>query len=287
MMFLLVVTLSSMVLAAIMSVIAWRIAAEERRRSEARVAALAEEIHAPAAAQPRAAAQSAGARRADVGLRAEPRPTSFPAPRSAPRWDDLPLRPVDRAAAAPELFATTQAERAGSGLGIVAAVCALVFAVGLALMIGLGRGLPPADGGALHLSRTAPIAGQAPAATAAPIAAVPSAAAPATVPLELVALGHERESDRLTVRGVVRNPASGAPVERLTAVVFAFNADGGFLASGRAIIDASAALRPGGESTFVVTVPGAGAVGRYRVSFRTDDRVVPHVDRRDPPKTSS
>jgi hypothetical protein len=162
-----------------------------------------------------------------------------------------------------------------------------VFAGALALMIGLGRGLPPADGGALRLSRTAPIAGQTPAAAAAPIAAAPSAAAPAAVPLELVALGHDRDSDRLTVRGVVRNPASGAPVERLTAVVFAFNADGGFLASGRAIIDASSALRPGGESTFVVTVPGAGAVGRYRVSFRTDDRVVPHVDRRDPPKASS
>jgi hypothetical protein len=42
----------------------------------------------------------------------------------------------------------------------------------------------------------------------------------------------------------------------------------------------SSSLRPGGETTFVVTVPGAGDVGRYRVSFRTDDRIVPHVDRR-------
>jgi hypothetical protein len=83
----------------------------------------------------------------------------------------------------------------------------------------------------------------------------------------------------------VRNPPSGAPVARLTAVVFAFNADGGFLASGRAIIEASA-LRPGGESTFVVSVPGAGAVGRYRVSFRADDRVVPHVDKREPKASS-
>ena len=38
----------------------------------------------------------------------------------------------------------------------------------------------------------------------------------------------------------------------------------------------------GGESPFVVTVPGAADVGRYRVSFRTDDRVVPHIDRRSP-----
>jgi len=29
----------------------------------------------------------------------------------------------------------------------------------------------------------------------------------------------------------------------------------------------------------MVSVPGAN-VGRYRVSFRTDDKIVPHVDRR-------
>jgi hypothetical protein len=29
-----------------------------------------------------------------------------------------------------------------------------------------------------------------------------------------------------------------------------------------------------------VTIPGAVDVGRYRVSFRTDEGVVPHVDRR-------
>jgi hypothetical protein len=107
----------------------------------------------------------------------------------------------------------------------------------------------------------------------------PAAAAPAPVPLELVALGHERDGDRLTVRGVVRNPASGAARDRVTAVVFLFNRDGGFLASGRATVE-SPTLPPGGESTFVVTIPGASDVGRYRVSFRTDDRILPHVDRR-------
>jgi hypothetical protein len=40
-------------------------------------------------------------------------------------------------------------------------------------------------------------------------------------------------------------------------------------------------LAPGSETAFVVTVPHANEVGRYRVSFRSDDRVVPHVDRRD------
>jgi len=101
----------------------------------------------------------------------------------------------------------------------------------------------------------------------------------AALPLELVALGHERDGESLIVRGIVRNPASGAAVDRLTAVVFLFNREGGFLSSGRVAVETSA-LRPGTESTFVVTVPGAGAVERYRVSFRTDDRIVPHVDRR-------
>ena len=96
-----------------------------------------------------------------------------------------------------------------------------------------------------------------------------------------MALGHERDADRLTIRGVVRNPPSGSHVSGLTAVVFLFSRDGGFLTSGRAAIDASA-LAPGAESPFVVTVAGAADVGRYRVSFRTDDGVVPHVDRRDP-----
>jgi hypothetical protein len=281
MMFLLVVTLSSMALAALMSVIAWRIAAEERRRSEARIAALAAEIHAPAAAPPRAvAAQAGGVRRAEMGLRAEPpRVSSFPPPRPAPRWDDdLQLRPGERTAATPDLFAVKET-RAGSRSGIVAAVGALVFAGGLALMIGLGRGAPTRGGMAPLADQIAPSAPQTPAVSVARAAVAPA------VPLELVALGHERNRDRLTVRGVVRNPPSGAPVARLTAVVFAFNADGGFLASGRAIIEASA-LRPGGESTFVVSVPGAGAVGRYRVSFRADDRVVPHVDKREPKASS-
>jgi hypothetical protein len=110
----------------------------------------------------------------------------------------------------------------------------------------------------------------------APAVVVPPAAA---LPLELVALGHERDGDSLIVRGILRNTGSGAAVDRLTAVVFLFHRDGGFLSSGRVAVETSR-LRPGGESTFVVTVSGAAAVDRYRVSFRTDDRIVPHVDRR-------
>jgi len=107
----------------------------------------------------------------------------------------------------------------------------------------------------------------------------PIAALPADQALQLLSLDQERSDDRLTVRGVVRNPPRGSEVDHLTAVVLLFNQQGGFLTSGRSPIE-SASLQPGTEAKFVVTVPGAADVGKYRVSFRTDDRVVPHVDRR-------
>jgi len=62
-------------------------------------------------------------------------------------------------------------------------------------------------------------------------------------------------------------------------VVFAFDRDGGFVTSGRAPIDA-VQLSPGADSTFTVALSHAERVVRYRVSFRTDTAVVPHVDKR-------
>ena len=222
MMFLLIVTLTSMLLAAIMSVIAWRMAGDERRRSEARVAALAAEIH--------------GA--------AEPPPSAMDRFREAP---------VDT-----NVFGRERPP-SGSRAAIVVGGGAVVFGAAVAFAIRAGSAAPRA------LRRANP-----------PNAA---AAAPSPVPLELLALGHERVGDQLTVRGVIRNPVSGVGMDRVTAVVFLFTPDGGFLESGRAGV-AATALRPGEESTFVVTVPRAAEVARYRVSFRTDERVVPHLDRR-------
>jgi hypothetical protein len=230
-MFLLMLTLMSMLLAAIMSVIAWRIALEERRRSEGRVAALAAEIH---------------------GIAAPPaRVTRGPI-------EDLELRPAAAMTTRSDLFTQAQQPAASrSRLVASAAIGVFMFGTVAALAIVLSAG-----------SRSVANPARANAATAG-----------RTMPLELVALGHQREGDQLTVRGVVRNPAAGERLDSLTAVVFLFNHDGGFLASGRAAVE-SAPLGPGGESVFVVTVPGANDVERYRVSFRTDDRIVPHVDRR-------
>ncbi len=99
------------------------------------------------------------------------------------------------------------------------------------------------------------------------------------LPLELIALGHERELDRLTIRGVIRSSSTTAGIGQLTAVVMLFNRDGAFIASGRAAVHDSDAA-PGAERRFIVSVPAAAEVGRYRVSFTNDDRIVPHVDKR-------
>jgi hypothetical protein len=234
--FLLLVTLTSMVLAGIMSAIAWRMAAEERRRSAARVAALAAEIH------------------------GDPRRRPVPA-----ALEDLDIRSTPPPADANGMFAIA-AQHSGSRRTVVAAGV-LVFGGVVALAILLSGGSNVGARGAAPAPATA--------------AATPRPDPPQPAPLELMALTHEREGDRLIVRGIVRNPSSAAPFTDVAAVVSLFNRDGGFLASGRVTIDPSA-LRPGEETPFVVTIPGAADAGRYRVSFRTDDRVVPHVDRRGP-----
>lgn len=227
---LLLVTLVSMSLAAIMGIVAWHSSREEGRRSEARIAALAAEIHdEPAGSQ--AAAEPSG-----------------------------------------DLFAARPPARAGLRFATVAAGGLFVCASAAALAVVSSNASGPAPGSAVHdrSIQTAP-------ANAERRADASNAAA--AVPIELVALGYERDGDRLIVRGIVRNPSSGAPLDRVTAVVLMFKEDGGFLGSGRATVE-SPALGPGGETAFAVTVPGAHAVGRYRVSFRSEDRIVPHIDRR-------
>ena len=99
------------------------------------------------------------------------------------------------------------------------------------------------------------------------------------MPLELVSLRHDRQTSRLAVSGLVRNPVAGRPVERLSAVVFLFDQQGTFITSAKAPVD-FIKLGVGDESPFVVSLDAPANVARYRVSFRTDDGIVPHIDRR-------
>ena len=197
------VTGLSVGVAAFASVIAWRLVRDERRRSEARVQALAAEIG------------------------AEP--------------GDSPLEP-------------------GSALPFPLAAAAIIAFVAAGAV---------GAAGAFALNRDA----------ATPAAPIATPAPVADVPLELVALGHDRSGTGLTVRGIVRNPAGSASRGGLSAFVQIYDDRGGLLTTGSAPL-ASAALGPGAESTFVIVVPNADRVERYRVSFRSADNVIPHLDRR-------
>jgi hypothetical protein len=111
----------------------------------------------------------------------------------------------------------------------------------------------------------------------------PSASAAASrgaeAPLELISLRHERQRAELAITGLVRNPAGGYAVEKLAAVVFLFDQQGALVTSARADVDFTT-LAPGDESPFVITLAAPPTVARYRVSFRNDAGVVPHIDRR-------
>lgn len=112
-------------------------------------------------------------------------------------------------------------------------------------------------------------------------AAAEATAAPTAQPsqeLELLSMRHARTGDNMTVIGLVRNRGEDAAAA-IMAVVFVFDRDGGFVASGRAPLE-FARIANGDESPFQVTIPDVKEVGRYRVSFRTESGIVPHVDRR-------
>ena len=254
---LIITTIAASIIAVVTGLFAWRLARQERRRSAARVAALAADLHDMESYRERA-----------TGVRAEP-----PHVRAEPsRVQGVRLRPLDvdalelgripRVAADTELFKNVQPTgRSRSTVSTVLIVGGMAVAMALALVVATGRG-----------GATAPL-------TASDSLRSATPADPA--PLELLALSHDRDDDRLTVRGVVRNPSAGATIEQLAAVVFLFDTNGGFLDSGRASLPV-AVLTPGAKAPFVVSIDGAAGVGRYRVSFRSGHRVLPHVDRRTP-----
>jgi len=180
---------------------------------------------------------------------------------------------VERVAARPDLPLRAETERTAAGL--FEPPPSMPARVSLAAVVVLGA-LVLSAAGALAVV----FAGTGTGSSTAAAARSDHAKSPASSgSLELVALGHERDGDGLTVRGVLRNPASGAEMHQLTAVVLLFNHEGGLVGTGRAAVHAST-LEPGSETTFEVSIPSAAGVDRYRVSFRSDDHVVPHIDLR-------
>jgi hypothetical protein len=209
---LLAVTGLSLLVAGFMSAIAWRMSREERRRSDARIAALSSAIYEENGEQPGT------------------------------------FRLFDQGSAPSE-----------ARYGMVAVVGACVVSVIVALTV-IGARLP-------RNSQQPPVR------TSEASRSVPDA------PLELLALENERDGDQLVVRGIVRNPLDAVERDGLTAVVLVFGHDGALISTGRAAVPAGR-LGPGATTPFVVSIAGAANVDRFRLSFRTDTRIEPHVDRR-------
>ena len=234
------ITVVSLVVALVMSVTAWRLMREDKQRSAARIAALS---FAAADDQP-------------VMLDL-PIVDQKSEPARAP-WKPAVVKVVEETPAAVKLSHATgflgvaPQERDSGNRQKSLAVAAVVFFACLAA------------GTAWVMS--------------APEGTTPVAVGPNS-PLELVSLSHARQNEKLAVSGLVRNPVSGQPVERLSAVVFLFDRTGTFVTSSKAHVD-FLRLGAGDETPFVVSIDAPATVSRYRVSFRTDEGVVPHIDRR-------
>ncbi|MGE0448922.1 MAG: hypothetical protein AB7Q29_04995 [Vicinamibacterales bacterium] len=111
--------------------------------------------------------------------------------------------------------------------------------------------------------------------------AAPGAESVEERPLDLMSLTHERSaSGALELRGAVNRTEPAAALNRVTAVALLFDNQGTFLGSERAPLQLRS-LDDDAHATFVLSVPDAARVGRYRISFRDGDRIVPHVDRRE------
>jgi hypothetical protein len=254
------VTLLSMTMASALSVIVWRMLRVERRRSDARVMALAElAAHEPpvhVASRDHVAEHPRVTEREDATHRQRVAPQPPPAVAPAP---ELTLR--DTAVTAPSMFAEHETSSSPWGTRL-AVMSGLGLAIAAVVLFGLTARERVADG--------------TPAQGARPVVATASAAPG----LELLSLHDTRQPGTLTITGLVQNPRDGAMLTRVSVTAFAFDESGAFLASGRALLDITA-LAPGDESPFVVTVPVTENVARYRIGFRGDDgRVIAHIDRR-------
>jgi hypothetical protein len=256
---LIAVTAVSLALAVGMALVVVKLVADDRKRSEARVAALTA-LSDDAVPRSQRVADTAPRTAAADGPPIARRETAQVRP--PPRFDDLEIRRDEPAAAGfGDLFAAKdQPSPWGRRVAVIGALAAVLALIGF---------------GAVQWSDSRAV--PSPARVAAP---APSSSEP--MPLELLSLRHLQQSKSLTVTGLVQNPRAAAPLSNVVATAFLFGPDGAFLSSSRAPLDFTT-LAPGDESPFVVTAPVSGVVARYRIGFRAEDgRVIPHLDKRGP-----
>lgn len=293
--FLLIVTITSLAGAAGMSIVAWKLLSDSRSRSAIRVATLQSlafaasdddsavaPVHAtpgattaPMRATARFAALDSYEAEAPEAIEASAAPSpSFVAPivnHDDPEMWDVTIDPAPRVAGATSPRTAVDARMfepctpvAGAGLryaalgglaAIVAAVAGTAYAV---------RETHAFTGLSFTQAWTTERARES-----------------SPQPLELISLRHTVEpGGAFTVTGLVQNPTNGRPVSGAVAVVYLFDAQGRYFATGRVSLD-QRILQPGNESPFSITVAAGASVSRYRIGFRREDgAVVSHVDRR-------
>jgi hypothetical protein len=250
---LVVVALTSLLVALVTSTVAWRVIREERQRSAARVEAIAAEASLEEADHANDMARSQ---------------TYTPPPAAAVRTVDRPekkvesrppspIRPTAAADATGNLFGAVELPPARGPLRPLAlAGVAAIFAIVIAIAFF-------SQGNAEE--RAAP---------------APAAATQEAGELDLLTLTHTGRDSTWTIAGMVRNGSVTEALGGVTAIAFVFDEAGSFLGSGRASLELNP-LGPGESSPFRVTVAAAGPVARYRIGFRSDDgHVIRHFDRR-------
>jgi hypothetical protein len=254
---LIVVTGLSVATAISMGLLVMKLLRDERRRSDARVAALldmaaepSERVERPAIPIARPTARAVAHERS-VWRSVQP----------VAREVDLDLRPSGVSGVdVGSLF--TKPEQSSPWLARMGVAAGLAVAITGAGYLWLSPGARPEPA----------------------VAVDAGAAVPASAPLELLSLRHTQEDGGLAVTGLVQNPRSGATLTRVMATAIALDANGTFIASGRAPLDFTT-LAPGTESPFVVHIPVTGSVARYRIGFRAEDGdVIAHVDKRGTPE---
>lgn len=254
---LLVITIGALGLAVLLAIVGWRLLRNDRDQTAARVEALralATEPDQAVTDTPRALESPVV-----VPLFARQATRSIPDDEVAD-WDatlgQTPLPPIEHEA---PLFASAAPTSGPHRRFVLVAVVAVVMMASAGTVYALYRPSSAAN----HPNTAERL--------------VPAG----TVPLELLSLSESTNLDgTFTVTGLVGNPSGGRPAQGVVAVVYLFDADGRYFATGRAGIDL-ASLAPGDQSPFVVTVPHGAAAIRYRVGFREPDgAVVAHVDKR-------
>jgi hypothetical protein len=258
---LVVISLASVVLAAIMSIVAWKLLRHGRRRASARIEAL-ESMAEIDDAPPPATAMALGEPPADDPWDLPSYTPEPPSGRAAPLVRHDQFRPDVDSALTPNLtFGGAVVPQPPSHRWVAFAVVATVIFLGVGSAFAIRSAQPVAEfvRGVVQ----------------------PRPDVARAEPLELLSLRHGTDqSGTFTVTGLVQNPVAGISLDNIVAVVYLFDDNGQYFASGRAHLDVPA-FRPGDESPFVVRIPDATGVSRYRVGFRLDDGgVVGHVDRR-------